>query len=118
MARFVARAELGPGRLKADLIDLLIKGLPESAVKVARKLGCATEIDSVRLCKRLSEDLLSMWPEEVEKKFHEYDLEVFYYAEKENVPVDDPHWSVVTLRNLDEFLDAAGDRIKMDAKVV
>lgn len=118
MARFTSMAELIEGRIKHDVIDLLCnkKNKTEAAMQVMRKLGSATEKDSIRVCKEICKDLASgLSLQEVEKKIYKYQLEMFYYTKKEYIPIDDPHWSVISLKNLDEFLDQAGQRVKMSA---
>jgi hypothetical protein len=120
MARYAAVAEFVDGRLKKDIVDLIFnKNRPEAATRVMRKLGCATELDSIRVCREIAQDLLSgMKPHEVEQKVYKYTIEVFYYTFKENVPVDDPHWSTISLNNLDEFLDAAENKLRIKSKII
>lgn len=119
MARYAAVAEFLDGQLKKDIVDLIYnKDRPETATRVMRKLGCATERDAIRICKEIAYDLAQgLTPQQVEQKVYKYVLEVFYYTEKQNIPIDDPHWSVIGLNNLDEFLDAADNRIKMKVKL-
>lgn len=120
MARYVANAEFTEGQMKRDIIDLLHnKDKAFAATQVMKKLGCATQIDSVRVCKEICQDIASgMTLEEVEKKSYFYDVEFFYYTKKEFVPVDHPHWTPIGLDNLDEFLDKAGNKIKMKTKII
>jgi len=119
MARYAAVAEFVDGMMKQNIIDLLKKDKAIAATQVLRKLGCATEKDSVRVCKEICEDMMSgMSDEEIEQKIYKYTVEVFYYTEQENVPLDDPHWSVISIRNLDEFLDAQNNVLTMKTSVV
>lgn len=120
MAKFTAIAEFVEGRMKKDIIDLLSnkENKVNAAVQVMRKLGCAVEKDAVRVCKEICQDLISgMKPEEVESKVYKYQVETFYYTKKEFVPVDDPHWSVIGIVNLDEFLDRSGNKLRMESKL-
>jgi hypothetical protein len=120
MAKFTAIAEFVDGRMKKDIIDLLFnkEGKVNAAIQVMRKLGCATEKDSIRICKEICQDLSSgMKPEEVEAKVYKYQMETFYYTKKEFVPQNDPHWSLIGIANLDEFLDNSGNKLKMEAKL-
>lgn len=119
MARYTACAEFIDGRMKCDIIDLLHNyDKANAAVQVMRKLGCATEQDSIRICKEVCQDLLSgMTLKEVEQKVYKYVLEVFYYTKKEYVPLGDPHWSIISINNLDEFLDQAGQRVSLKCKL-
>ncbi len=120
MARFTSMAEFVDGNLKRDVMSVLKtpnKALP--AVNVMRKLGCATEKDAYRICREMTEDLLSgMTDDEVAAKLYRYQIEVFYYTKKEYMPVDDPHWEVISLTNLDEFLDAGGNKCTIKGKLV
>jgi hypothetical protein len=118
MARYCAVAEFVDGQMKQDIIDLLLnKDKAFAATQVMRKLGCANQKDAIKICRQVAEDLASgMTPEEVEKKVYEYELEVFYYTKKEYVPLDDPHWSIISIANLDTFLDASNQKITMKAK--
>jgi uncharacterized protein YdaT len=118
MARYSAVAEFVDGHMKRDIIDLLLnRDKAISATQVMRKLGGATERDAVRICKEIAEDLASgMSQEEVEKKVYTYNLELFYYTKKEYMPVDDPHWSTISLENLDEFLDQSNQKMTIKSK--
>jgi hypothetical protein len=120
MARYCATAEFVGGRLKKDIIDLIVnRDKAEAATRVMRKLGCAVERDSIRVVKEIAKDLASgMTPQEVEDKPYKYGVEVFYYTKKEYVPDNDPHWSLIALKNLDEFLDAAGNKLQMRSRIV
>lgn len=120
IARYAAVAEFVDGRMKLDIIDLLTRtDKAVAATQVMRKLGCATQQEAVRICREICEDLANgMPPEEVERKVYRYTLEVFYYTKKEYVPVDDPHWSVISIDNLDEFLDMGDNKLRMTMKIV
>lgn len=114
ISRFTAIAELVDGRLKRDLVSLLkMPNKAQAAANVMRKLGCATEKDSYRICKEMAEDLFNdMSDDDVCQKLYEYQMEGFYYTKKEYVPKDDPHWSIIAIKNLDEFLDSAGTKLE------
>ena len=115
MARYAAVAEFIDGAMKLNIIDLLKKDKAIAATQVMRKCGCATERDSVRVCKEICADMLSgMTDQEIEQKIYKYKMEVFYYTEQSNVPLDDPHWSVISIRNLDQFLDAQNNVLEIN----
>jgi len=119
MAKFTAMADFIDGRMKKDIIDLLSNKEDKvyAAIQLLRKVGCATEKDSIRVCKEICKDLANgMNPLEVESKPYKYQMESFYYTKKEYVPVDDPHWSIISLVNLEEFLDSEGNKLKMEFK--
>lgn len=120
MAKYTAIAEFIDGQMKKDIIDLLMnKEKALAATQVMRKLGCATEYDAIRVCKEVAEDLAAgMSAEEVEKKPYEYQLETFYYTKKEYVPVDDPHWQIISIANLDSFLDKENRVVSFKTKIV
>lgn len=120
IARFTAMADFVDGRMKNDIIDLLYnKNKVEAAIQVMRKLGSATEKDSIRVCREVCQDLANgMSIEQIVQKPYRYQIEFFYYTKKENIPIDDDHWSVITLANLDEFLDKSGQRLKMKSTLL
>jgi len=120
MARYVAVAQLVDGQMKKNLVDLLSnKDKAYAATQVMRKLGCATQKDAIRVCREMAEDLNNgLSSEEVEKKIYEYELETFFYTKKEYVPLDDPHWSIISLVNLDTFLDASNQKLSMKMRVM
>lgn len=102
MARYAAVAEFVDGPMKKNIIELLTKDKANAAVQVMRKLGCAVEKDSIRICKEICEDMLKgLSVEEIEQKPYKYTIEVFYYTQKEHVPVNDPHWSLISIINSD-----------------
>jgi len=119
MAKYTAIAEFVDGMMKKNIIELLHKNKAEAAVSVMRKLGCATEFDSIRVVREVCDDIVSgMSLEDVENKSYKYTLESFYYTKKEYLPLDDPHWSLINIRNMDEFLDAADRKCKINSKLV
>lgn len=120
MARYSARADFLDGQMKRDIIDLVHnRDKAFAATQVMRKLGCATQMDSVRICKEICKDLASgMSLKEVEQKVYTYDIELFYYTKKEYIPIDDPHWTPIGIANLDEFLDQAGTRLTLKSKII
>ncbi len=119
MARYAATADFVDGPLKRDIIELLQHHDALSAPKIMKKIGCAIEKDSFRIPILMARDLLSgMSSEEVSQKPYRYIMEAFYYTKKEYVPKDDPHWSVISLLNLEEFLDSTGNKVKITTKKV
>ena len=120
MACYTAVAEFVDGRMKKDIIDLLSnKEKAVAATNVMRKLGCATQRDSLRVCREIAEDLDSgMTAEEVEKKSYRYQFEMFFYTKKEHVPAEDPHWSIINIANLDTFLDNQKRKVTISSKIV
>jgi hypothetical protein len=107
MACYTATAELIEGNLKRDLVYLLsMTDKVNESVQLLRKIGLASEEDSVRVCREIAEDLnAGLVAKEIMNKVYEYKFQAFYYTDKELVPMDNPAWSIVDLRNLDEHID-------------
>lgn len=120
IACWTGKAEFVDGLMKRDIIDLLLnKDKALAAIQVMRKLGGATEKDAIRVCREIANDLFNgMLPNDVEFKTYEYNIQLFYYAKKQYIPLDDPHWTIIGIENLDEFLDAANQRLKMTSRIV
>lgn len=114
MALYSASAEFVEGPEKQQIIDLLSK--TEKAIpttQVMRKLLFASELDAIRVPRLMAQDLLDgMSVDEVLKKPYKYTVEMYFYTTRECVPKDDPHWSVISVVNLEDFLDKRDDRIK------
>ena len=103
LVKYSAMAELVDGVMKKNLIELCKKDKVHAATQVMRKLAGSCEIDSVRVLKEMCQDIIGgMSDEEVEKKIYKYKFEMFYYTEKKYIP-DDPHWSAISINNLDSF---------------
>lgn len=119
LARYAAIAEFIDGAMKQNIIDLLKKDKALAATQVMRKCGCATERDAIRVCREICADMLSgMTDQQIEQKVYKYTMEAFYYTEQSNVPLDDPHWSVISIRNLDQFLDAQNNILEINTSIV
>lgn len=119
MAQYSAVAELVDGNEKRQLISLLTstEGKMEATAQVMRKLLFASEIDAYRVPRLMAEDLLSgMSVEEVAVKPYRYTLEMFFFSKPENVPHKDPHWSSISLLNLDEMGGKTLNRV--EARIV
>lgn len=100
----VAYFEEGPEKLQMiQLVKDTRKA--EAAGQVMRKLLYASEPDCWRVPREIAYDLLSgMSEEEVAKKSYKYTAEFYYYTEPRCVPDDDPHWTTISILNLDQFL--------------
>jgi hypothetical protein len=120
IARYTASAEFIDGQMKRDIIDLLHnRDKAVAATQVMRKLGFATQSEAVRVCKEICKDLSSgMDLKEVENKVYTYDIEIFYYTKKKFFPKDDPHWTLIGITNLDEFLDKAGEKLSIKSRII
>ncbi len=119
MACYTAIADFIDGPLKRDVLNILEYHDALSVPKIMKKVGCAAERDSYRIPIEMVKDLLSGMPrEQVAQKQYRYTVEVFFYTKKECVPKYDPHWSVISIMNLDEFLDANNNRISVKTREV
>lgn len=119
IAQYSAAAEFIEGNEKRQIISLLTStdNKMEATAQVMRKLLCASEVDAYRIPRMMAEDLLSgMSEDEVAAKPYKYTLEMFFYARPESVPKGDPHWSSISVLNLD---DIAGKNVNhIESKVV
>lgn len=107
IAQYSAVAEFVEGNEKRQIISLLnsTENKMEATAQVMRKILFASELDAYRVPRMMAEDLLSgMNEEEVAAKPYKYTLEMFFYTKPENVPKGDPHWSSISVLNLDDFL--------------
>jgi hypothetical protein len=116
MAGYTAVADLVDGPDKRFLIDMLGReNQAQAATRVMRKAFLAHEKDAIRIPLEIAKDLASgMLKEEVAKKTYKYTMEMFFYAKEEYVPKNDPHWFVVSLANLDKFLESEN---KVDSNI-
>lgn len=120
IAKYSAIAELVAGPMKRELIHMLKNcDLAVAATKVMKKVGLATEKDSVRVCREICEDLVDgLSEDEIENKIYTYEIEIFYYTKKEFFPVDDPHWSSIGILNLENYLSQDPSGARIDSKIV
>jgi hypothetical protein len=108
IAQYAASAELVDGLEKRQIVSLLkdTENKMEATAQVMRKLLFASEIDAYRVPRMMAEDMLSgMSEDEVVSKPYKYTLEMFFYSKPEHVPKDDPHWSVISVLNAQEFFE-------------
>ena len=109
------KGEFIEGNEKRQIISLLTatENKMEATAQVMRKLLHASELDAYRIPRMMAEDILSgMSVDEVAQKPYKYTLEMFFYTKPENVPKSDPHWSTISVLNLDEFLDKKDGKIE------
>ncbi|NBT57296.1 hypothetical protein EBT16_00775 [bacterium] len=107
IAQYTAAAEFVEGNEKRQVISLLnsTENKMEATAQVMRKLLFASELDAYRVPRMMAEDMISgMTEDEVASKPYKFTLEMFFYARPENVPKDDPHWSIISVLNLEDFL--------------
>lgn len=119
MAQYSAAAEFVDGNEKRQIISLLTStdNKMEATAQVMRKLLCASELDAYRVPRCMAEDLLAgMTEEEVALKPYKYTFEMFFYTSPDNVPNEDPHWSVISLLNLEDFVGKTANHV--DSKII
>jgi len=120
MAAYTGMALLVNGKEKENLVDLLMQTTKvRAATQVMRKLFHACEEDAIRVPKRIIEDLISgMSRQEVLEKSYQFKAELYFYTKSEYVPQDDPHWSIVSIANLDDYLaKKEGDYVIMTKRI-
>ena len=67
----------------------------------------------------MSEDLLAgMSHDDLAKKKYSYTVEVYFYTQQEYIPRDDPHWSCVSLINLDDAIESTEDGLTIRANIL
>jgi hypothetical protein len=92
--------------------------------QVMRKLLCTTEVDSYRVPLEMAKDLLGgMTREKCAQKEYKYTVEMYFYTKPEYVPHDDPHWQLISILNLDDFLAkknamSEGDDLEIKTRIV
>lgn len=116
LAKYSGMAILNRGHLKESIIDILRKkDNSDPAVKLLAKLGKATQIEAIKTVKLMCQDLLSMTPDQVLDKPYRYQIEMFYYTQKEYVP-NDLQWQIIGLNGPSGFLDSGGNWIETQVK--
>lgn len=108
MAVFRATAELADGNLKQQIIESLCAEEigAKKATQLMMKIGQTNRKEALRVVKCICADLFGGMPKSsVAAKSYKYGFEMFFYTKKEYIPQNDPHWDVVTMKNLEEFLD-------------
>ncbi len=116
IACYTSMAEFVDGYEKRHIISLLQGAeCPEAIVQVMKKLNHASEEDAYRVPKLMAKDLLKgMTYEEVATKPYKFKMELFYYTDVKHIPADNPHWSCISIINLDEF----DDGLKITSKII
>ena len=107
IAQYTARAEFVEGNEKRQIISLLTstENKMEATAQVMRKLLHASEADAYRVPRLMAEDLISgAGEDEVAAKAYPYTFEMFFYTKPEHLPKGDPHWSSISVLNLDDFV--------------
>ena len=107
IAQYTARAEFVDGNEKRQIISLLAstENKMEATAQVMRKLLHASEVDAYRVPRLMAEDLIAgLSVEEVASKPYPYTFEMFFYTKPDNLPKGDPHWSSISVLNLEDFV--------------
>ena len=106
IAKYSAMAEFVDGGEKRQIISLLMttEDKMEATAQIMRKLLFACERDALKVPRMMAEDLISgMSTDEVAEKPYKYKVEIFYYTKKEHMPIDDPHWSTISIIDMNEL---------------
>jgi len=119
IACYASVAFFRDGPEKRNVIDLLLNtDKMEATSQVMRKLLYASELDAFRIPRIMAEDLAhGMTRDKVAFKEYKFKVEIYYYTKMEYVPKDDPHWTVISLINLDEFTDTQ-DGLTISSKII
>jgi len=94
--------------VKRNLINIIQSNNvgAETSQKVMRNMCGAIEEDSIRVPLEMAKDLADgMSVDEVAKKEYRMIVEYNFWTKKENVPTDDPHWSVIKILNSNDIDD-------------
>jgi hypothetical protein len=106
MARYTAVAYLEDGKLKRDLINMLLDGTAEAAARIMSVMGGAILSDSYRVPKEMAMDLIDgLTEEEVAAKPYKFVLEHLFWAERGVVPENDPHWYTLPVLSWGKYAD-------------
>lgn len=114
IAQYSATAEFVDAGEKRQIIALLREtDKMVATTQVMRKLLFATERDAYRIPREMAEDMKNgMSADECAAKPYKYTVEMYFYTKPEYVPKDDPHWTIISIKNLDDFLDKKDNQIK------
>lgn len=123
IAKYTSFAEFVEGNEKKQILHLIQNTDKMNATtQVMRKLLFASEHDAYKVPLAMAKDLADgMSEEEVLKKPYKYKLEMFFYAKAEHVPKDDPHWSIISVINVEDFINKNFDsekNIEFSAKIL
>lgn len=102
MVFYKSNAELQAGDLKGQMIDSLYEERigPQKAMQIFIKMGKAAHQEALKVVKEICSDLHSgMSKDEVMEKPYKFFLQLSFYTKKEYVPVDNPHWELIPLKN-------------------
>jgi hypothetical protein len=106
LATFRSMAELQDGEIKRDIVRLLSTETlgPKMAIQLMQKLCHADERWATRLVTQICSDLhYGMKVEDVYTRRYEFMVEMKFYTKRENVPIDNKHWSTIELKNNKEI---------------
>ena len=120
IAQYTSLAEFIAGDEKKHIISLVANtdNKMEATAQVMRKLLHSSELDAYKVPRMIAEDLLlGMSEEDYLNKPYKYTLEMFFYTKSEYVPKDDPHWSVISVIDLEKLTTEAYNDIKIESKI-
>lgn len=105
LARYRAAADFVDSYYKQDIINLLKMDKVQAVVQLMQRVHSATPKDAVRVPLEMAEDMASgMSDEEVMEKPYRMIIELTFWCDKENIPMDDPHWECISLRELEDHI--------------
>lgn len=101
LARYTARADFIAGDDKKTVIKLLTGNI-HSALQFMKNVLYFNEKSAVLVAKTMLQDLQILTTEEVLKKEYSFDLEAYYWTNKEYIPEDDLHWDYLKIESTDQ----------------
>jgi hypothetical protein len=102
MVFYKSFAELQTGDLKSQMIDSLYEDKigAQKAIQIFVKLGKASHQEALKVVKEMCADLHGgMTKDQVLEKPYKFYLQLSFYTKKEYVPVDNPHWELIPIKN-------------------
>ena len=102
LAIFRSMAELVNGDIKQEVILAVTTNEygGQSAVQTLIKKCNMSYKEALRVCKEICQDCTKLSDQEVLDKPYKFLFEKQYYANKDYVPKDNPHWQIVGLKNI------------------
>jgi len=107
VACYTATAEFGPGPDKKNIVHILQKTDKATVIpSIMRKVLNTSQRDAVRVPLEMAKDLSEgLSAELVEDKPYKYTFEMYFYTKPEYIPKGDPHWTTISLLNVDKFTE-------------
>ena len=107
LARYRAAADFVDTHHKRDIINLLKVDKAQAVVQLMQRIHGATPKDSVRVPLEMAEDMINgLSDDEVAEKAYRMVVEFTFWCNKESIPLNDPHWDCISLRDLEDHVSS------------